>query len=63
MQCGLESAVWNPTGCLDEFLNLHSGDKNFAERGARLEKPAFNQSSHGFCAAVEDGGGLLDVQK
>ena len=61
MQCGLDFGFGNITGCLDKFLDLRPGDEDFTERGARLEKFAFYEISHGFCAAVKRGGGLLDV--
>ena len=60
---GLKKRVGRATGGFDEILDLFPRDQNFAEGVAGLEFPAPNQIPHRFSAAIQGGGGLVDVVK
>ena len=49
----LKSGSGNPAGTFQKLLHLRPGNEDFAERLARAEKAAFDQSSDAFCAAIE----------
>jgi len=58
---GENEVIGSGAGGLDERLDLSAGNEDFPQGLAGRQKTTRNEPSYAFCAAIQQGGGLVYV--